>query len=229
MRKIFFLLVFITAFGCNSTGVCKEEEQLVDNDTVNKISPELVERKMQADSINQVLKWKEIAVGLYVNKDGEIGIWSFRLLDPPDYGYVYYQTCFSDENQTPLNSVIDLKTFRLLAGGGFGAYYQDKGHVYHSFGTTGGSNFSVQDEADVNTFEILNDCYAKDKNHVYEMRFGLIKDADAKTFKVLDNDTEGEGCYAKDKNNYYRGSYVLQQNDLNTPEVKRVIDLLNTQ
>ncbi|WP_417355298.1 DKNYY domain-containing protein [Flavobacterium sp.] len=229
MKKALFLLVYIAVFGCNSTGVSKEEQQLVNNDTVNKISPELVKRKMQADSINKALKWKEVADGLYVNKHGEIGIWSFRLLDPPDYGYVYYQTCFSDENQTPLNSVIDLKTFRLLAGGGFGAYYKDKGHVYHSFGTSGGSNFSVQDEADIETFNILNDCFAKDKNHVYEMRFGLIKEADAETFKVLDNDTEGGECYAKDKNNYYRGSYVLQQNDLNTSEVKLVIDLLNRQ
>ena len=226
MKNTFYLLVFIVAFGCNSTGRHKEEVQ-VTNDVTDKISPELVERKMRADSINKALKWKEIADGLYVNKDGEIGIWSFKLLDPPDYGYVYYQICFNDENQTPLNAVIDLKTFRLIAGDEFGAYYKDKVHIYHSFGTSGGSNFSIQAEADPSTFQIINDCYAKDKNHVYEMRFGLIEEADSKTFKVLKGDAEDGYCYAKDKNNYYRGRDVLKENDLNTPEMKEIVSRLN--
>lgn len=225
MKNTFYFLVFITAFGCNSTERHKESQ--VVNDTMPNISPELVERKMRADSINKALKWKEIEDGLYVNKNGEIGIWSFKLLDPPDYGYVYYQTCFNDENQTSLNAVIDLKTFRLVAGDGFGAYYKDKGHIYHSFGTSGGSNFSIQAEADLSTFQIINDCYAKDKNHVYEMRFGLIEEADSKTFKVLKGDVEGGYCYAKDKNNYYRGRDVLKENDLNTPEMKEIVSRLN--
>lgn len=169
------------------------------------------------DSLNTAKQWKLISGDLYISKDGDIGIIDARLLIPPDDFITVYQYTFCDQNRTPLNAVIDVKSFKFLAGSGWGAYYRDKNHIYHSFGTSGGSNFSIAEEADVATFKILNDCYAKDKNHVYEFRFGIIEGADPSTFKYLKDD-----CYAKDKNGYYSGNGLLSAGSIGIEEYRRI-------
>lgn len=169
------------------------------------------------DSLNAAKQWKLISGDLYISKDGDIGIIDARLLIPPDDFITVYQFTFCDENRTPLNAVIDPKSFKFLAGSGWGAYYRDKNHIYHTFGTSGGSNFSIADDADVSTFKILNDCYAKDKNHVYEFRFGVIEGADPLTFKYLKDE-----CYAKDKNGYYSGNQLLSDESIGIEEYNRI-------
>lgn len=221
----FFLIVIICS--CKSKTKNNNEDIVVlpDNDSTEiwmaKKAAKLIAYN---DSLNKTLQWKQVEDDLYINKNGELGIQAFRLLNPPDDGYVYYQTSLRDENKTPINKVVDAKTFKHIAGGGFGAYYKDKNHIYHTFGTSGGENFSVVKEADYATFKVIADCYAKDKNHVYDMRDGLREDIDVKTFKMLEIDNR---CYAKDKNGYYEGTDKLTEEQLKDPEMQKIVKKLN--
>ena len=71
----------------------------------------------------------------------------------------------------------------------FGSYVFSKGEIYAS-----GKNI----KADIDTFQVLFQGYAKDKNKVYSVHCGseCLKDKDPTTFEVYDN-------YTKDKNGVY--------------------------
>lgn len=223
MRTIFYFLLIAIACSCKSKNIEKE---------VYSPKPETVKKELDRtakliaynDSLNKSLQWKQVEDDLYINKGGELGIRAFRLLEPPDDGYVYYQTCLRDEKNTPLNKVVDAKTYKRIGGGGYGAFYKDKKHIYHTFGTSGGTNFSVVEESDYATFKIIDDCCAKDKNHVYDMRDGLREDIDVNTFKVLEIDNR---CYAKDKNGYYEGTRKFSDEQLKDPEMQKIIKKLD--
>jgi hypothetical protein len=64
---------------------------------------------------------------------------------------------------------------------------------------SGGGSFYIFDDADYKTFEILGDCYAKDKNHIFESRAGILTQVDYASFKTKAGIS---GCVAKDKNGY---------------------------
>ncbi|MEA3449658.1 MAG: DKNYY domain-containing protein [Patescibacteria group bacterium] len=64
---------------------------------------------------------------------------------------------------------------------------------------------SLLADADVNSFEVLNNVYAKDNNNVY-VRTDKIDNVDLSTFIIL------EGYYAKDKNKVYLAKPVLTGN-----------------
>ena len=57
-------------------------------------------------------------------------------------------------------------------------------------------------DADLFSFEVINDIYSKDKQNVY-CRNCIITDADASTFEVIDN------IYSKDKNHKYCQNRIL--------------------
>lgn len=161
-------------------------------------------QKAHIDSLNQTLGWKEIRDGLYVNKKGDIGFQVVRLITKEasvtDYITEFYK-------YGALKNIIDIKTFRRIAGeNAYGGYYKDKKRIYHYFGNTSGGSFSVVEEADYPTFTIIAECYAIDKRYVYDLRFGLMDEADRKTFKVIYYNNR---CYAKDKNGYYHDNTKL--------------------
>lgn len=231
MKTIFYLFFVIAICSCktkksngdiinNSIQQPKAENGKAEESREDKIAKTIAYN----DSLNKALEWKQVEDDLYINKKGELGIWAFRLLDAPDDGYVYYQTSLCNESKPPLNAIIDPATYKRLVGGGFGAYYKDSKHIYHTFGTSGGTNFTVESEADYSTFKIINDCYAKDKNHVYHIRFGVIDNADPSTFKIMEYEAR---CYAKDKNAYYRDEEILEGEMLSDPEIQRAIKQLD--
>lgn len=223
MRAIFYFLLIAIACSCKSKNT-EEEVYSPNPETVKKELDKTAKLIAYNDSLNKSLQWKQVEDDLYINKDGELGIRAFRLLEPPDDGYVYYQTCLRDEKNTPINKVVDAKTYKRIGGGGFGAYYKDSKHIYHTFGTSGGTNFSVVEEADYATFKIMDDCYGVDKNHVYDMRDGIREDIDVKTFKVLEIDNK---CYAKDKNGYYEGTDKITDEQLKDTEMLEIIKKLD--
>ena len=57
-------------------------------------------------------------------------------------------------------------------------------------------------DADLFSFEVINDIYSKDKQNVY-YKDGIITDADASTFEVIDD------IYSKDKNHKYCQNGIL--------------------
>ncbi|MFZ2154203.1 MAG: DKNYY domain-containing protein [Candidatus Moraniibacteriota bacterium] len=71
----------------------------------------------------------------------------------------------------------------------------------------------ILSDSDPNTF-IAFDRYAKDKNNVYYVGIGEIKEADQETFIVTDNI-----MYAKDKNNVYYAGYLIKNADTESFEI----------
>ena len=61
--------------------------------------------------------------------------------------------------------------------------------------------------ADINSFEILSDSYAKDKSHVYNAD-RIIKDADPASFIIL-----SDSAYTKDKTRVYRLGTAIKEAD----------------
>jgi hypothetical protein len=170
---------------------------------------------------NAALQWKPATKDslLWISKNGDVGIRSAYHLEANDMVECYL-TNFNDSLRTPYKNVIDPATYKLFAGDGygFGGYFKDKKHIYHFWGNSGGGGFAIVD-VDYNTFKNLSDCYAIDKNHVYHIRFGLMEDADAKTFTLVNS----EHCIAKDKNNFYDGDNIINEAELSDPEIKAII------
>lgn len=122
---------------------------------------------------------------------------------------------FGEDNELSLTGTIDSSTFKRLNPSNF---YQDKRHVYRYFNMLDGGNFSILEDADPKTFKLLGDCYAKDRHHIYEERFGQLKDADYATFKS----GADVGCIAKDKNGYWFWDERKSWDDLDSEERERV-------
>lgn len=130
----------------------------------------------------------------------------------------YLHLGFGGEEEPSLKDTIDVKTFRQLAQSDF---YKDKNHIYRYFDMLDGGNFGIF-EADSPSFEVLDECYAKDKYHIYEARSGKLDGADLASFIPL----SGGGCIAKDKNSYWFWGDRKQLKDLNAEE-REVIKGLN--
>lgn len=223
--KTFQPYVLILLIIC-SLASCENKKMATDqNDIVVELSERekrLIQHKISLDSINKELEWKEIRDGLYINKKGDLGFKVMRMLSERKYA-VDYITCFFNAN--PLKEVIDINTFKLIAGdNAWGGYYKDKNNIYHYFGTSGGGSFSIVQEADYTTFEVLKDCYMRDKNHIYDLRFGVMEEVDAATFKVV---SDKHSCLAKDKNGYYEGNSKLSEEELTTPEFQKLKNKLD--
>ena len=100
---------------------------------------------------------------------------------------------------------------------------KDNTIFFNDFAVYRKSHFGVMVPADIKSFKIINDRYAKDRYTVYFMG-EEIRDSDLETFEVV-----GRGI-SKDKNSVYK--YWTKLNDLDIPTVKvfneKNIDYLNT-
>src|SRR5690606_21902269 len=95
------------------------------------------------------------------------------------------------EEQKPMKEIIETLSFRYLGS----SFYKDKKQVYTHYRMMDGGNFKVVEDADPETFRVIGDCYAKDKNYIYGDRAMQLKHIDYTTFKT----EKGLGCHAKDK------------------------------
>lgn len=96
---------------------------------------------------------------------------------------------------TACNSSTKLKSFEKYN------ITKDRLHVY--------VNGKLMEGADPNTFELLGNCYEKDKNNVYYCGEIIVKGADSDTFEVMD-------YYAKDENHIYDDGEVIADADVKT-------------
>ncbi|MFY7728767.1 MAG: DKNYY domain-containing protein [Flavobacterium sp.] len=179
--------------------------------------------KRYNDSLAVVMQWQPVNKDslLWRSKNGDLGFptASFR---PPDHEIAFYMTHFNDGKQTEFKDVIDAATYKLISGGGYGygAYFRDKRNIYNYWGNSDGGGFDIVD-ADYKTFENLSDCYARDKNYIYDLRFGKIEEIDAKTFVLID----AEKCIGRDKNGYYQRNDLLTKERLkDDPETRAIIN-----
>ncbi|KGO92531.1 DKNYY domain-containing protein [Flavobacterium subsaxonicum] len=189
--------------------------------TVTKISRK-DSLEAAAEQQNAALLWKPATTDslLWINKNGDIGRKSAYYVECVGAYIPYYITTFDNKLHTPYKDVIELKTFKFFAGSkyGLGAFFKDSKHIYHSWGNSGIGGFSIID-ADYNTFKNLGNCYAIDKYKVYDVNFGQIQGADVASFTLIDS----ENCIGKDQNNFYKGDIIINESELDDPEIKAII------
>jgi hypothetical protein len=160
------------------------------------IDPKCKTNAMRIDSFNRALNWKQLKCGLWLNKNGDIGYKTQRVVCSDGLMSVEdYITRFGFNEGPSLKEIIDTTTFIELGN----TYYKDKNHIYHHYAMSGGGSFYIFEDADYQTFQILGDCYAKDKNHIFESRAGILTHVDYASFKTKAGIS---GCVAKDKNGY---------------------------
>ncbi|WP_312324784.1 DKNYY domain-containing protein [Soonwooa sp.] len=101
------------------------------------------------------------------------------------------------------------------------SFYKYKNHVYTPYVMVDGGNFWIVDNADVKTFQVLGNCYAKDKNKMFTER-NMDKDTifDYRSFRTCDDC----GCFSKDKNGYY---FWYEKIDIKTIDNKETESIIN--
>jgi len=87
----------------------------------------------------------------------------------------------------------------------------DKKRVYYKYMTSDCALVYELDSVDRKSFVTFgNSNYAKDKNHVFDSRNGILRNVDLETFQTILIETEdGRIAYAKDKNNYYFWNKII--------------------
>lgn len=177
------------------------------------------------DSLMKVMEWKPLKAGLSISKYGDIGFKTQYHVSGLETVETYITTFCCCTTGKSFKEVIDTATFEQIAGDwGWGGYFKDKNNIYHFFGNSGGGILSIVEEADYGTFEIVNDCYGRDKNHVYDMRFGMMENINPKEFKIL---PKGDICIAKYGDVYYRRDHPLSEEDMKDPETQKAIKKLD--
>jgi hypothetical protein len=160
------------------------------------IDPKCKANARRIDSTNQALNWKQLKCGLWLNRNGDIGYKTQRVVCSDGLMSVEdYITRFGFDENPPLKDIIDTTSFVDLGN----TFYKDKNHIYQHYAMSGGGSFYIFEDADYQTFAILGDCYAKDKKHIFESRAGILTNVDYASFKTKAGNA---GCVAKDKNGY---------------------------
>ncbi|MDV6169999.1 DKNYY domain-containing protein [Flavobacterium sp. DG1-102-2] len=213
--KFIFVLVLIFL----NLNKCKAQ------DTEEDRSKKRLERAINyEDSLAKAMNWRPLKDGFSISKYGDIGFKTSYIVSRE--AVTTYRTFFGCCNDgKSFKDVIDIKTIKQIGGDwAWGGYFKDKNYIYHFWGNSGGGNFEIVNEADYATFEIVNNCYGRDKNHIYDMRFGLMKEINQKEFKILPN---GNTCIAKYMNIYYQGNNPISMEDMNDTEIKKAIKELD--
>lgn len=121
------------------------------------------------------------------------GVYSvYQKLDDTSINILVVDT---EENGYSYHSNINLD---LQSLSNYSQFMVDKNRAYGKYETDGECKLIPIPEVDIETFQVLNNSiYAKDKNHVYDCRNGIIENADVNSFVV---DYNGVGS---DKDNEY--------------------------
>ena len=92
-----------------------------------------------------------------------------------------------------------------------GEYWTDDSRVYYEYETSDGIIIYRLDSVDRKTFKPFGESiYAKDKNHVFGSRHGIIHEADLETFEIIKQDSNKTNTvYAKDKNHHYFWNEII--------------------
>ena len=120
------------------------------------------------------------------------GVYSiYTKIDDPS---LYTLTIEGDNERYSYRSDISLDLKTLI---NYSAFLVDKNGAYGKYEMDGGCRIIPIEEADIPTFQVIdNSMYARDRNHVYFSRNGIVDNADPNSFEVIN----GRG---KDKSNFY--------------------------
>lgn len=174
---------------------------------------------------NKQMRWKELSCALwYSSKNNVLGFKTEKVISLDNWTTTdFYITEIEDK---PLIQIVDTASFVSLGA----EFYKDKNHIYEYYAMSGGGFFRFFRQADYASFEVLNDCYAKDARNIYTYRNGKI-DADYKTFITSTKDSINP-CLAKDKYGYLWQGERLVHNDLKDSitqeQIRRFEQIINT-
>lgn len=114
----------------------------------------------------------------------------------------YFPTCDYNGSVylTQLSQSIDVASLEDL-----GEFWTDKHAVFYEYQTSDGVKLYRLESADRKTFRSFGkSVYARDKDHIFDSRHGIIKDADLESFQPIAVDKEtGISVYGKDKYSYF--------------------------
>lgn len=211
MRGTLFIIAILTLLSC-STPTNKEATQIVRG---------RVDSSMQDNAYKDTNSFRQLACGLFINKAGDI---AFKASDnsykmdttgnskPFDvyltavWNARSYDTVY--ESRDELKNIVDTTSLEILSW----EHFKDKKHVYHFTPMADGGSITIMDYADPKTFKVLESyLYAVDKNYCY-YRGERIKDADRKTFRIVDTMLAFQ--FAMDKHNYYDGDLIMTKEDI---------------
>ncbi len=153
-------------------------------------------------------QWKPLHSDLWQSNTGEIG---YPILvfheGQEDLAKDFLTYVTTENNNVPLKNFIDIDSFRQLENS---TYYKDNKHLYRFYPMAHGGIFSIfDDSADYDSFQVLNDCFAKDKNKIFQVQ----ADEDFHNYDYTSFQTCKDcGCVAKDKNTYFVIGEELNQN-----------------
>lgn len=87
----------------------------------------------------------------------------------------------------------------------YGQFLTDKNKVYYKYDSSDGLRIIELQDVDRESFETYGySIYARDKNHIFDSRHGIIVEADIESFYTVAIEMEdGRVAHGKDKNNYY--------------------------
>jgi len=138
-----------------------------------------------------------------------------------------FESCYAKDKNNIFEGHINFKDADLYFDApsfkAFNCYYTlDKNGAYYRL------NKKIS-QADINTFESLNEVFAKDKNNIY-FKWHLIKDVDYSSFKIIEKrfaKDKNQIFYIKElsyefnKNKFYNKKYLKIKNmaDVNTFEI----------
>jgi len=117
-----------------------------------------------------------------------------------------------------LDETIDIESLE-----DYGEFLADRNYVYFKYLISDGFRIFRLDTADRPTFRSFGKTiYARDKNHIYDSRHGIIENADLESFRPIAVDREtGGSSYGRDKDNYFFWDEIVED----TIELKKYLKI----
>jgi len=204
-RTVLIFSLFIFLFSC--------KKQTEKNSNVISVNKKIVKNKWinQEDCFANLKEYKP------TNGFEHTKLNIYRKKSDSSY---YFLTCRYDgvAYLNKLSETVDIESLEDK-----GQFWIDKNHVYYEYLMSDGIILKLLNSADRKTFKIFGKTnYAKDKNHIFSSRHGIIKNADLETFQPISiNKKTGRSSYAKDKNNYFFWNEIVTD----TIELKKFLKL----
>lgn len=121
---------------------------------------------------------------------------------------VYYLSCTVDHlvSYQTIDFNIDFESLHEV-----GEFIKDDNHVFSFYDTSDGIQIYILDQAHAKSFTGFKySIYGKDNNHIFDLRHGIIEEADVKSFEVIIKDSANSiSAIGKDINQYYYWDEII--------------------
>lgn len=217
-------ICFILLCNCKSKKITESYDSppIIDSEYSHISSYRKVQEK--EDSTAKIEQWKPLKGRfLWINKYGDIGYSNTYIMETYIGPYTPNKTYFSNINIS-LKWIIDIASFKQITRNKeffWGIYFKDNNNVYYfsEFLRKGSDVFNIVEGADPNSFEMLSNCYARDKNYVYDNYGRQMDSIDPNKFKVI---VYKGHCYGKFNNTYFSYGNIMPKQSIEESEMKEI-------